>query len=107
MTTTDSAPRTAAGAMERLAARGGPHDIALFLAAEGCTGRTGDGDACPVSRYLSRFADGVVTVDGMAWMDPDGREHVSPEKVWEFVMLFDDGEFPELVENAVPVEGLL
>jgi hypothetical protein len=101
MTTTDTPAlrEPAARAMEELAARGGPHDIALFLAAEGCTGRQGDGDACPVSRYLSRFADGVVTVDGVAWMDPNGTEFASPETVWEFVMLFDDGEFPELIEG--------
>lgn len=107
MTTTDTAPLTAREAMHFLAACGTAMQIASFLLEQQCAGRVGDGEACPVSRYLTRFGSGVVTVDGLMWMDSDGRERVTPEAVTQFVMLFDDGEFPELIESTISAGSLL
>ncbi|HEY8341445.1 MAG TPA: hypothetical protein VIK75_00340 [Calditerricola sp.] len=97
-------------ALRRLA-RLSPKRIARLLAQEGIKGHPGWSHRCAIARYLSREAGCEVLVD---FVDEDELVCIvdedynwplqikAPESVKEFVKLFDDGAFPELVGDPEP-----
>lgn len=91
-------------------------DIAGFFRAEGVTGRPGMSGRCPIANFLSRYAATEfvsVGVRAVWWVElvrsPDGsglgefvdgvyRIADGPSGIKDFVLSFDNGQYPDLVQ---------
>lgn len=96
---TDVIP-TRAEVLDKLAAEGGPAQIADFLLARGMVGEH-ETWRCPVARYVATTALDTIAVSGWVWADDTpglirGDYHPLPAPVVAFVAAFDRGEFPDL-----------
>lgn len=94
-------------------------DIAEFFRAEGVTGRPGLSQRCPIANFLSRYAATEfvsVGVRAVWWVElvasPDGSEFGGfvdgvfrtsdgPSGIRSFILRFDDGQYPDLIEPTV------
>lgn len=89
-----------------------PRDVGLKLVALGCRGVREEGDDCPVFHYLTEvkgidYIERVVVhevwlvdddldgADPLAEADPSTRVP-TPEPVREFIVAFDEGQWPDL-----------
>ncbi len=94
-------PPTLPEALAKLAAQGGPDDIALHLRAGGFTGKQCAAWDCPLTNYLTATLDGA-WVAGPNEVYPDGEDldasqvHLLPPDVSTFVRQFDAGRYPDL-----------
>lgn len=95
-------------ALAELESRGGPDDIARYLATQGVKGRVKCVDGCAVARYLEKVTDGFEgrvspgfpgsRFPGYVDLFPNNGGSVAlPEVVNTFANRFDQGNYPELV----------
>lgn len=78
-----------------------PDEIAKFLMTLGIRGRIGSCYRCPTANYLG---GGVVVKLDKIIFDIDTDQYLAvPEPVSEFIGKFDQGDYPELVEEPVHV----
>lgn len=78
-----------------------PDEIAKFLIARGINGRRGSGYACPFARYIGC---GVTVTSDKIVINPDTGTYLAVTKpVSEFICKFDQGDYPELVEDVILV----
>jgi hypothetical protein len=88
--------------VDKLQALGSPRQIADFFASEGVLGWPGMRTACPLANYLRRETDVAIAVGTtyitvvMSW--PPDRIDTTETPIQDFVMGFDFGQYPELIE---------
>lgn len=108
MTTTDLVNRVEAR-VRQLGSMGTPAEIASVLHSQGITGKRRDGETCPVARYIQHGEDGAIIHVGPyrvsvydrkvpGWVDLAGQ-FMLPVPVTNFISDFDDGRFPNLIEE--------
>lgn len=78
--------------------------IAAYLIEQECRGRRRNARCCPVANYLTgtgEFFDADVDpalIDALIEGDQEARVE-TPAHIAEFIKRFDDGEWPELVDE--------
>lgn len=81
-----------------------PEDVAASLRKLGCRGYSHCPGTCPVARFLLSVGctDIVVSHIWLVATGPNGQvaSHRMPPAVGAFVLRFDDGWYPELVERG-------
>jgi hypothetical protein len=79
-------------------------EIAEGLRARGIKGRLKEGKQCVLARYLRIWWPGAETLVacGTSWVDEGStpRKYLNPESVKAFENLFDNGAFPDLIDNG-------
>ena len=86
---------------------GTAREVADTLAACKVQATISDAGHCGIAEWLKyRLSAASVTV-GMGTCVVDGVDVDLPAAVVEFVAAFDDGEFPEIVDPAVPLAPCL
>jgi segregation and condensation protein B len=90
-----------------------PEAMAAKLRELGFKGTMGDPTSCVLGRYYAdAFPDELVSVSGLT-ITIDGcdfrpfetaidADTILPEHVFDFISLFDDGKFPDLVDPTYP-----
>jgi hypothetical protein len=81
-----------------------PEDVAASLRRQNCRGYRGMPATCPVAVLMRRAGYHHINVDHVAAaaIGPGGFQccHPVPSAVGAFVLRFDDGWYPELVERG-------
>jgi hypothetical protein len=78
-----------------------PDEIAAFLTKHGITGRRGSCYRCPFANYLGH---GVAVKPDKIILNIDTDQYMAvPEPVSEFIGRFDQGNYPELVEEPIHI----
>jgi hypothetical protein len=104
MTNTDPTP-TVAEVLDKLAANGSARQVADHLGDRGITGWRRIAHRCPVSELVRAETGQVISLSRKGW-DSDSSTGRTPKVVGEFVVAFDDGEFPGLdAQLSGPLTG--
>jgi hypothetical protein len=78
-----------------------PDEIAKFLLAGGFIGSRGSCYRCPTANYLGR---GVAVKPDKIILDTDTDQYLAvPEPLSEFIGKFDQGDYPELIEDPLHI----
>lgn len=98
--------------LEKLGALGSADHIALFLEEEGIKGHLTNSESCPITNYIERETDAVVTTgrysmsiefgcESVDFVEKGGDFGLLPqyEAVSYFVRNFDEEEYPNLIEK--------
>lgn len=86
--------------MDRLADLGdSAEQVADALAEKGITGQCENPNGCPIFNYLTNQGFAVHSV-GDEVIEVDGEEIDTPSAIASFIYGFDQGEWPELDEDA-------
>jgi hypothetical protein len=89
---------TAVSTLERFTSA---DDVAMFFRRWNVQGKPTSAISCPVARYLSKEAQQLVQVTG-SYAHGVGTAHVwLPAPVVRFVLRFDRGHYPDLLEEEM------
>lgn len=98
----ETKPPTVPELLDKLEALGGPAQIALHFEAEKILAHPCRANTCAVAVYLQRETGLDVSVgalDCVVWRGSDGdQRYVLPEPIREFILGFDDLEYPDLID---------
>lgn len=92
-------------ALEKLAAEGSADAIALRLQAEGVTGVVGLTTRCAVANWLFRETGMVVGVSACLWKTLGAPAASPPALVADFILAFDQGDYPALIAPSEPTDA--
>jgi hypothetical protein len=71
-------------------------EVSLFLKAKGITGKRKESTCCPVANYLiSQGGHPGASIYGN-YIPPNTMDVHTPKPVFEFILAFDEGQYPEL-----------